>query len=197
MHKKIGITGGIGSGKTTVCKLFEALGIPVYYADERAKKIMVTDEFVISSLKENFGKKTFTSEGKLDSAYLAKIVFNDSKQLSKLNTIVHPAVFKDIKKWHDELPEVPYAIEESAIMVENGSYRRVDALIMVTASKELRIQRVVARDGVTRESVRARMDKQMPDTRKCTFADFIVENNQENSLAQQVWSIHQILSNWV
>ena len=191
MIKKIGVTGGIGSGKTTICKLFETLGIPVYYADWRAKKLMVEYPPLIAGVKTIFGKKAYTNDGQLNRKYIASIVFEDQKKLHELNALVHPAVHADGESWHNEQLNVPYTLNEAALMVESGGYKRMDKLITVFTPQETRIQRVMQRDNSSEAEVRARMHKQLPEIDKIKVADFVINNDGHYSLIKQVYAIHQ------
>lgn len=188
---KIGITGGIGSGKTTICKIFETLGIPVYYADDRAKWLMVNNLDLVSKLKSLFGKEAYLENGELNRKYISSKVFSDISLLEKLNSIVHPAVFKDGIQWHDSFKDVSYTLKEAALLFESGGYKNLDKVITVYAPKEVRIQRVMNRDGSSRAEVEARIDKQMPDAEKMELADYIIKNDERNKLIQQVLEIHQ------
>ena len=191
--KKIGITGGIGSGKTTVCQIFETLGIPIYYADTEAKRIMVEDAHLITKIKNLFGKEAYTTEGQLNRAFIGNLVFKDKKLLEKLNAIVHPALAEDYEKWHDSQKLVPYTLKEAAILFEMGAYKIMDKVITVSAPIELRIKRVMARDKVEKAAVLNRISKQMPEEEKEKRADFIVHNDGKQGLIEQVLKIHKIL----
>lgn len=193
MTKRIGITGGIGSGKTTACKIFATLGIPVYYADDRAKWLMQHDDQLIDALKSAFGEKVYTSEDVLDRAYLAEIVFNDQEQLNTLNALVHPAVKQDGIRWDKEHQTAPYTLREAALLYESGIYKLLDQVITVTAPEALRIQRVAQRDGLSTEQIKARIDKQWPEEKKVELADFVIYNDGQQSLIHQVYRIHQQL----
>jgi dephospho-CoA kinase len=189
---KIGITGGIGSGKTTVCKAFEALGIPVYYADAEAKKILSSDPAVKRSVKKLLGDQSYFSNGKPNRKYIAALVFNDKTLLAKLNEIVHPAVALHSSRWFESLKnEYPYALKEAALMIESGSYKEMHLLIVVTAPENIRIQRVVKRDKLSDEEVKKRIQSQMPEKEKLKYANFVICNDGENSVILQVWNIHQ------
>lgn len=193
---KIGITGGIGSGKTTVCKVFETMGIPVFYADTVAKQIMITDELLIAGVKDAFGEKSYTTGGMLNNSYIAGIVFNDKDELAKLNALIHPAVFRAFDKWVEKVPAtVPYVLKEAALLFESGSYKMCDRNMLVLAPEELRLQRVMGRDGLSVEQVRARMDKQLPDEEKIKLADHLVHNNEADSLIIQVVRLHELFLN--
>ena len=189
---RIGITGGIGSGKTTVCAIFSTLGIPIYNSDERAKKIMVENQSVVNKLKAQFGSTIYFEDGSINRVLLSQIVFNDKEQLTKLNEIVHPAVFEDMIKWYAQNQNYKYVLQEAAIMYESGSYKMLDKTILVYADQEIRIERVMKRDKVDRIAVLARMDKQMPESEKLKLADFLIYNNGE-SLIDQVMKLHHTI----
>ncbi|MCS6933755.1 MAG: dephospho-CoA kinase [Chitinophagales bacterium] len=192
---KAGITGSIGSGKTTACRFFEALGIPVYYADERARYLMQHEHYLIEQLKKNFGEEIYDN-GKLNRAYLAKMVFGDEKKLKLLNSIVHPAVFRDTERWINEqaAKSPPYVLKEAALLIESGAYRQLDKLIVVTAPTEVRLSRVMQRDGTSEQAVRERMAHQLPDEEKIKFADYVIENTGNlNDLQKKVMEIHRQL----
>jgi dephospho-CoA kinase len=190
---KAGITGGIGSGKTTVCKMFEKLGIPVYYADDRAKYLMQHEHFLIDLIKKNFGEDVYVN-GTLDRKLLASKVFNDPAKLALLNSLVHPAVFRDTERWMEEQREkkVPYVLKEAALLVETGSYQALDKLIVVTAPLNIRIERVTERDKTGEEEVVARINNQLPEEEKVKLASYVISNNGSlDELEQQVLKIHQ------
>jgi dephospho-CoA kinase len=186
----LGITGGIGSGKTTVCKIFETLGIPVYYADDRAKYLMSHDPVLIAGIIELFGADAFLEPHLLNRAHIAQVAFNDKEKLNQLNALVHPAVAQDGLNWQAAQRNVPYTLKEAALLFESGSYRTLDKIIVVAAPLELRIQRVMARDGAKREEVEARISKQMPEAEKVKLADFVINNDEKNLLIPQVIAIH-------
>jgi dephospho-CoA kinase len=193
---KIGITGGIGSGKTTVCKVFETLGIPVFYADTVAKQIMITDEILVKGVKDAFGEESYGIDGTLNNKHIAAIVFNDANKLAKLNELVHPAVFRAFDNWVKDIPaSVPFILKEAALLFESGSYRMCDKNILVIAPEQVRLQRVMQRDGVTAEQVKARMDKQMSDEEKIKLADYTIYNNETDSLIIQVIRLNQLFLN--
>lgn len=188
---KIGITGGIGSGKTTVCRVFETLGVPVFYADTVAKQIMVIDPILIQGVKDTFGKESYTPEGVLNNKHIAGIVFNQAAELEKLNQLVHPAVFRAFDNWAAQVaPNIPYILKEAALLFESGSYQLCDRNVLVIAPLETRLQRVMQRDGVTEGQVRARMDKQLSDEEKAKMADMLIYNNEIDSLITQVMALH-------
>ena len=190
---KVGITGGIGSGKSTVCRIFETLGIPVYYADDRAKWLMTNDERVTSAVKALFGPQAYLPTGALNRELIGQVVFNDSAKLRELNAIVHPAVHQDGQEWHEQQQNVYYTLKEAALIFESGGDRFLHRTITVAAPEELRLERVMARDQVSAESVRSRMDKQMPEKEKIARADFVIQNDGTQLLTPQVLAIHQAL----
>ena len=189
---KIGITGGIGSGKTTVCKVFESLGIPVFYADTVAKQIMVSDPILVAGVKAAFGAESYAADGSLNNKHIAGIVFNQAEELAKLNALVHPAVFRAFEHWVKDIPAtVPYVLKEAALLFESGSYQMCDRNVLVVAPLALKLQRVMQRDGVTEAQVKARMDKQLSDEEKAKMADMLVRNNETDSLIIQVMELHR------
>lgn len=189
---KVGITGGIGSGKTTACRIFKLLGIPVFYADIRAKHLMHTDAVLIRGIKEVFGEDIYFPGGQPDRRRLAGIVFNDNKKLERLNSLVHPAVFRDFAEWAAG-QNSPYVLKEAAILFESGSDQDCDYTITVASPTELRIKRVVNRDKASREEVQKRMDKQLSDEEKISRADFVLYNDERQLLIPQVLALHRRL----
>lgn len=188
---RIGITGGIGSGKTTAAKVFEVLGIPVYYADDAAKRLMNEDEELKEKISQQFGK-TLYKDGKLDRKKMAEIVFHDPVKLEQLNALVHPATFKDAEKWM-QLQTAPYCIKEAALIFESGAQENLDYVIGVTAPAAERIQRTMKRDGATREEVTARMDKQLDESVKMKRCNFVLNNAEQEMLLPQVLALHEKL----
>ena len=189
---KVGITGGIGSGKTTVCKVFEVLGIPIFYADTEAKNMMVEDELLIEAIKSTFGEESYFEEGKLNNKHIAGIVFNNEAELAKLNALVHPAVFRAFDRWEANVnPNAPYTLKEAALLFESGSYKMCDTTILVTAPTDVKINRVMQRDNSTAEQVKARMDKQMSDAEKAKMANHFIINDETNSIIEQVLALHK------
>jgi len=186
---RIGITGGIGSGKSTVSKIFEVLGIPVYYADDASKRLMNEDEELKEKLRSTFGDETYV-DGQLDRAYVAAVVFNDPGKLVLLNSIMHPATIKDAEKWmlHQT---TPYAIKEAALIFESGSQEYLDKVIGVYTPVTVRIHRVMQRDNVTREEVLSRMNKQIDEDMKMRLCDYIITNNEQELLIPQVIELHK------
>ncbi len=188
---KVGLTGNIGSGKSTVSKIFEALRVPVYHADTEAKKFLDTPE-VISQLRALFGE-SITVDNRINRKTLAAIVFNDEKKLQQLNEIIHPFVEEDYKYWCSKQRDVVYTLQEAAILVESGFYRFMDKIVVVTAPVETRINRIIERDQATRDEVLSRMERQLPETELKGYADFIVSNSGEKLVIPQVLEIHNKL----
>lgn len=174
MTKIIGLTGGIGSGKTTIAKHLKSIGIPVFISDEEAKKVINLPE-VKKSLKAIFGDQIFDGD-QIDKSILAKIVFNDATKLAQLNQIIHPIVKSNFEKWKANYSNSPIIVKEAAILFESGSYKDCDYVISITAPLEERINRVIARDSVSKESVLNRIDKQWPDEARNAKSDFVIEN---------------------
>lgn len=189
---KVGITGGIGSGKSTVCRMLAERGVAHYEADSRAKELMSSSEALRKALIENFGAETFTAEG-LNRAYLAERVFNDAAQLRLLNSIVHPAVLADFEAWA-EAQEGTYVIFESAILFEAGLEDRVDAVVAVMAPEAVRVERVMKRDGSSKEQVEARIKNQMSDDERSDKAKYSIVNIDVDELEEDVEQLHRRLS---
>lgn len=189
---KVGITGGIGSGKSYVAKIFKALGVPFYNADIRAKELMNTSAEIKNALVHAFGPDVYDRQGQLNRAHLASLVFNDTKKLEILNSIVHPVVIADGVRWSDE-QSFNYSLKEAALLFESGSYKSLDFTILVTAPVELRIQRVIARDNVSKEQVSSRISAQMLDADKEKLADFTIVNDSHSPLLTQVIALHEYL----
>ncbi|MGS2761262.1 dephospho-CoA kinase [Sinomicrobium sp. M5D2P9] len=186
----IGLTGGIGSGKSTVASMFSELGIPVYIADTEAKKLMHTPE-VRAKITEAFGEKAYTDAGP-DNAYIAGIVFKDKEKLAVLNGIIHPEVGRHFKEWY-ALQKGTYVIKEAAILFESGAYKDCDAVIMVTAPLETRIERVMLRDAVSREAVMNRIENQWDDDKKVQLSDYVITNINLEETRKQVRELHSRL----
>ena len=189
---KVGITGGIGSGKTTICSVFECLGIPVYYADREAKLLMVRDKKVIAQIQSLLGDAAYLPEGGLNKVYIAEKIFNNDGLLQQMNGIVHPAVRASFEQWTNQ-QDAPYVLEESAILFEEKLNIHFDKIILVTADESTRMERVLTRPGETRESVQARMNNQWADEQKIELADFVIDNNGVKSFILQCLDIHNEL----
>jgi dephospho-CoA kinase len=192
MTKIIGLTGGIGSGKTTIANYFKEMGVPVYIADDEAKKIMQS-KHIIEEIKTTFGEFLFENEV-LSRAKLAEIVFNNSNKLDQLNAIIHPAVKKDFQSWLHKNKNHDYIIYEAAILFESGRYKDCDFIITVTAPEEVRIERVLKRDKTTREQVLSRMKMQWKDEERISKSNFIIINNNLKNAKEEVVKILKILN---
>lgn len=192
MTLKVGITGGIGTGKSFVSKIFKTMGIPFYNADLEAKLIMVKDNNIRMALVKAFGPETYFEDGSLNRVYLSKQVFDNSQRLEMLNNIVHPAVIRAGVDWSNA-QNGAYSLKEAALLYESGSYKKLDYTILVTAPEELRIARVMKRDKVSREEVLNRIQKQMPEEEKLKFADFVIHNDEQQPLLPQIINIHHTL----
>lgn len=191
--KIVGLTGGIGSGKTTVAKQFEKLGVPIYIADDEAKKLMNRSKVIRRKLIALFGEDAYTNDV-LNRTYLAKIIFNDKSVLQKMNAIVHPKVASHFKKWVKK-QEAPYIIKEVAILFENGSYKQCDYIITVTAAMENRIARLLKRDETTVSKIEAIMKNQWQDEEKIALSQFVISNDiLENTIIQVQNTHNQILN---
>jgi dephospho-CoA kinase len=188
----IGLTGGIGSGKSTVAKIFAQLGIPVLDADATAKAIMNEDRSVKTKLIELFGEDAY-KENQLNRPYIAQIVFEDAFKLQQLNAIIHPITIQYAKDWASK-QSAPYVIKEAALFFESGSSEGVEKIIGVTAPKHIRIQRVMQRDQITREDVIKRMEHQLEDSLKMKLCDWVIQNDDMHLLIPQILAIHQSLT---
>ncbi|MEO5782290.1 MAG: dephospho-CoA kinase [Ginsengibacter sp.] len=186
---RIGLTGGLGSGKSTVAHIFEVLGIPVYYADAASKSLMNDDEKVKADVINAFGKEVY-SDGKLDRKNLSEIVFKDEKKLELLNSIVHPATLLDAAEWMKK-QTAHYAIKEAALIFESGSNKTLDFVIGVEAPLPLRLQRAMKRDNISREQAMARIEKQMDEEKKIDLCDFVIVNDEQQMVIPQVLELHQ------
>lgn len=191
---QIGITGGIGAGKSLICRIFHCLGIPVYDADGHAKELMTTDVILVTNIKKEFGELSYNSNGSLNRDYLSSTVFNDNEKLKKLNKLVHPRVGEDYKRWVDQNGNYHYLVKEAALLFEAGSDKLLDKVIVVHAPEDLRIQRVLARDPQRSEDqVRAIINNQMSEEEKMERADFIINNDEKELLIPQVVKLHNQL----
>ncbi|QKJ30568.1 dephospho-CoA kinase [Mucilaginibacter mali] len=190
---KVGITGNIGSGKTTVSKVFEVLGIPVFYADDHAKNVMVQDAELIAGIKQAFGDESYFADGSLNRRHIGGIVFNNDAELKKLNALVHPATFRTFDNWLlQQRAGVPYVIKEAAILFESGSYKMCDRSLMVAAPLELRMQRILKRDNITRAEAESRNAKQFSEEKKISLADDLIRNDDTQLVIPQVLALHQL-----
>jgi dephospho-CoA kinase len=187
---RIGITGGIGSGKTTVCKIFQLQHIPVFYADSQAKTIMQTDQQLVTAIKAAFGNDIYSEEGVLNRGKLAAFVFNDEEKLKRLNSLVHPAVFRAFDIWVEQ-QNAPYVLKEAALLFESSSYKDCDYIILVKAPQHLKIARIIERDAVSESDVLKRMSKQLSDEEKEQRSDFIIYNDEQQMLIPQILELHE------
>ncbi len=186
---KIGVTGGIGSGKSTICRIFESFRVPVYYADERAQMLIENHPAIIEAYKELFGDGVY-KRGKLNRQLVAQQVFSDKTLLSEVNKVVHPEVRNDFLAWMETKSESPYIIQEAAILLESGGYRQMDEIVLVSAPEEVRIERVMNRDNISRNKVLDRIKNQWSDQQRRPFCDFEVMADDKHLVVPQVIELH-------
>lgn len=186
---KIGLTGGIGSGKSTVAKIFETLGIPVYYADAEAKRLMNSSETIKVAIRQHFGEAAYKND-ELDRKYLAHIVFNDPGKLELLNALIHPVTINDAEEWMQR-QAAPYSIKEAALLFESGAAENLDFIIGVYAPQALRIKRVMKRDGLSADEIMKRINRQVNEEMKMKLCDFVIINNEQELLIPQILKLHQ------
>ena len=186
---RIGLTGGIGSGKTTVAKIFEVLDVPVYYADDAAKRIMNEDEGLKQKIIQHFGIEAY-ADNQLNRSHISTIVFTAPEKLALLNSLVHPVTIADADKWMQR-QTAPYIIKEAALMFESDAHNHVDYVIGVSAPEQMRIQRTMQRDGISETAVAARINKQMNEEEKLKLCDFIINNDETQLLIPQVLQLHE------
>lgn len=188
---EVGITGGIGSGKTLICRIFQCLGVPVYDADTRAKNLMTTDGILVGQIKEEFGNLSYRTDGSLDRAYLSKAAFEHPGLLEKLNRLVHPRVALDYSRWVESHQGHKYLLREAALLYEAGGYSSMGKMIVVSAPEDIRMKRVRARDPQrTEEDIKTIMKNQWPEEEKLKRADYIVYNDDRCLVIPQVLSLH-------
>lgn len=192
-HLRIGITGGMGAGKSTICKIFSRLGISIYDADSRAKWLMNNDPELKKAITDNFGWDSYTRKDELNREYLAKVVFNNEEKLAVLNSIVHPAVKKDYELWTVDHKDEPYSLKEAALLFESESYKSLHKVIVVTCPIETRIERIVKRDHVKKEDILKRIQNQSSDRERMNKADWVIYNDGVNSLINQAMDIHHTI----
>jgi len=188
--KTVGLTGGIGVGKSFCAKLFKELGIPIYSSDERAKALMVTDIKVISQIKAVFGDAAYHKDGALNRKHIADKIFTDKGLRTAINSIVHPAVRSDFLSWVSVHNTAPYVMQESALLFEIGLHKQFDAIVLVDAPLDVRISRVVTRDNTSVEAVQHRINSQMPSEEKRQLADYIIDNDGQQGLVKQVLEVY-------
>lgn len=190
----LGLTGGIGSGKTLVCSILEKFGVKVYYADSEARRLMNSDLQLVRKIKVLFGMDAYSNDS-LNSVYIANQVFGDTEKLAKLNAVVHPAVRKDFSHWALAQKDTPYVIKEAAILFESGANKFLNGTVLVYAPERMRIQRVIERDGINEADVRKRMKHQMDEEEKKKLADHIIFNDETGMLLPQVFELHNKILN--
>ncbi len=192
---KIGITGGIGSGKSSVCRIIKNFGIPVFTTDDVGRELLNKDKKLIRKVKKIFGEEMYFTDGSLDRERLAAVVFNDPKELERISEMIHPLVQKKFEKWCSQYNKSPYILKEAAILFETGHYHDLDKVIHVFAPKSQRINRVIKRDNTTKEKVEKRMRFQYSDEERNRLADYIVMNEDGIDLLPEVMELHEILLN--
>lgn len=190
---KVGITGGIGSGKSIVSEIFSRLGIPVYNADTRAKFLMQNSAKIKQQLQGKFGPEVFINN-QLNRKFLADIIFHEQEALSFVNSVVHPEVAADFQHWSENYSKMPYTIEEAALLFESGAFQKMDHIIMVYAPLSIRLKRVMDRDRATREQVISRMENQMSEEEKIKRSRYIIYNDEKNSVLEQVLTLHSLFN---
>jgi dephospho-CoA kinase len=187
----IGVTGGIGSGKSMVCRLFECLDIPIYYADSRAKWLTNNDPEIREKVIALLGREAYGVDGTYNTRFVASSVFKNEPLLKELNAIIHPVVLRDTKNWVAQQAGVPYVVKEAAIMAKAGQSNAVDYVVVVEAPVELRIQRILQRDKRSEQEIRAIIERQASDESRREIADFIVNNDDTSELIPQVLHLHE------
>lgn len=192
----IGVTGGIGSGKSYICRIISTLGFPVYNCDAEAKKLMNTNKYIINSLKQLIGENSYDSEGNLNKPIIAQFLFANEENAHKINSVVHPVVKEDFRSWASA-QNADLIFMESAILFESGFNDVVDNVITITAPPETRIERTIRRDNTTREQVITRMNQQMQDEERVRLSDYIISNNTNDNVEQQIKTIIETLSKQV
>ncbi|SEI43702.1 dephospho-CoA kinase [Dyadobacter sp. SG02] len=191
----IGITGGIGSGKSMVCRLFECLDIPVYYADSRAKWLTNHDPEIREKVVALLGAEAYDDAGQYNTRFVASAVFKNEALLKELNAIIHPVVLRDTRAWVAQHAEVPYVVKEAAIMAKASEANAVDYVVVVEAPVELRIQRILQRDKRTEQEIRAIIERQVSDESRREIADYFVQNDDDSELIPQVLHLHETFRN--
>lgn len=191
---KIGITGGIGSGKSIVCRIFNTLGAPVFNADEAAQDLMANDIHLVSKIRLLFGEDAYLSDGSVNRAFISSVVFKDKEKLNQLNAFVHPVVVNHFSDWLGQHEDYPYIVKEAAILFESETHKQLDYTILVYAEETTRIKRVMERNGITAEAVKLRMKNQMSEEEKKKLVDFIIYNENDSVLIPQVMELHKKFS---
>ncbi|MBX2815563.1 MAG: dephospho-CoA kinase [Saprospiraceae bacterium] len=188
----VGITGGMGAGKSLVARIFSVLNIPIYDSDTRAKKLMTQSPKLVQSIKELLGDEAYLGD-QLNRKLVASKIFTDDFLLEALNHLVHPAVHADAANWHSTFPSAPYTLREAALLYESGAYLELDYVIVVSAPEPIRIKRIAARDGISNEEIKSRIDRQWTEQQRGMLADFVIVNDGQHSLIPQVMNIHKQL----
>ncbi len=191
---KVGITGGIGAGKSLVCRVFKMFGIPVFDADSEAKKIISSSLSVKDSFISHFGSDIYFDDETLDKLSLAKIIFSDNKELEYVNSVIHPLVFVAFNKWSEQFSSMKYVIHESAILFESGANLHVDKTIVVTAPLDMRIKRVLQRDGLKKKEVEARIKNQWHQSKVVELADYEIRNDGQSLIVPRILELHKMFS---
>lgn len=191
MILKIGITGGIGSGKTLVCNVFKHLGVPVFNSDVEAKLLLINNTRIRKEIVQNFGRKIYGKDGNLQTAILSDIIFKDTHALRRLNDIVHPAVNRRFSEWQKVFMDKAYVIQEAAILFESGAYRFLDKIVTIFADEKVRMERIMQRDHFSVQKIKEIMQNQVDEKLKLDRADYIIYNNPEDCLLPQIFSLHQ------
>ena len=191
--KKIGITGGIGSGKSTACEIFKLLGVSVFHADDEAKNLQNNDLQIKNQLIKLFGEHIYSEDGLLDRKMLAGLIFNDTKALAKVNAIIHPAVRQNFLKWVENKQNDNYVLYEAAILLESGYSVDFDRNILILADEKIRIERVMKRDSISEELVKERIKNQMPDSEKINLVDYVLENSDDKLLIPQIIALDMVI----
>jgi len=191
--KKIGITGGIGSGKSTACEIFKLLGVSVFHADDEAKNLQNNNLQIKNYLIELFGEHLYSEDGLLDRKMLAGLIFNDTKALAKVNAIIHPAVRQNFLKWVENKQNDNYVLYEAAILLESGYSVDFDRNILILADEKIRIERVMKRDSISEELVKERIKNQMSDIEKINLVDYVLENSDDKLLIPQIIALDMVI----
>jgi dephospho-CoA kinase len=192
---KIAVTGNMGSGKSLVCKVFESLGTPIFYADQEAKKIYLQNE-IKAILQKKFGPDVYLSNGCLNTQSLASIIFKDEKALHFINSLIHPRVYEQFNLWVSQQKNATHCIMESALVFETGSFKHFDKTILVYAPEEILVERIMKRDNSTPEQAKERLSKQMPQSKKMKLADFLIHNDNTNLIIPNILELHHLFSTY-
>lgn len=194
---KIGITGGIGSGKSIVCEAFKRLGVPVYYADDEAKIIVNSDKNIKEKLIKNYGLKIYKKDGEINKTKLSSIIFQDKNALKKVNSIVHPVVKQHFTEWLKNKEKYKYIIKEAALLFESNSYKDLDIIVTIYAPENIRIKRVMMRDKADEATIKKRMQSQYSDEEKIKKSDYVIYNDQNQLILPQILKLHKLFSNYL